>query len=143
MIKYFILYFLMTKRAFYLFLGLIALSGCDYYDGRLEIHNKSTDIVAIETFLDSIPALLEVGKTEYYLSHPIYPGESENPLEMGTNGWLFRIKNSKNNRLNLFVFQIDSLKLYGIDSLISRGIYKKYIFSEEELNDSDWKVIIE
>jgi len=134
----------MTLKLLYYLIFSFILLGCDYYDGRLEVQNNTSHVIAVETFLDSIPTLSELNKTEYYLQNSINPNETERLIEMGsTKGWSFRIEKSNNNRLNLFVFQIDSLKMYGIDSLISLGIYDKYIFSEKELDEKNWKVVIE
>lgn len=131
------------KLLYYLIFSFVLL-GCDYYDGRLEVQNNTSHEIAVETFLDSVPTLSELNKTEYYLQNSINPNETERLIEMGsTKGWSFRIEKSKNNRLNLFVFQVDSLKMYGIDSLISLGIYDKYIFSEKELDKKNWKVVVE
>ncbi|REG76887.1 hypothetical protein [Algoriphagus antarcticus] len=122
----------------------VIFSGCDYYDGRLEVHNSTSHVVAVETFLDSIPTLSELNKTEYYIQNSISPNETKRLIKMGsTKGWSFRIKKASNNRLNLFVFQVDSLKTYGIDSLISLGIYDRYMFPEVHLDENNWKVIIE
>lgn len=120
------------------------LLGCDYYDGRLEVQNNTSHVIAVETFLDSIPTLSELNKTEYYLQNSINPNETERLIEMGsTKGWSFRIEKSNNKRLNLFAFHIDSLKMYGVDSLITLGIYDRYMFSEKELDEKNWKVVIE
>jgi hypothetical protein len=118
--------------------------GCDYYDERLQVQNNTSHVIAVETFLDSIPTLPELNKTEYYLQNSINPNETERLIKMGsTKGWSFRIEKSNNKRLNLFVFHIDSLKMYGVDSLISLGIYDRYMFSEKELDEKNWKVVIE
>ena len=131
------------KILYYLFFATILLC-CDYYDGRLEVQNRTSHIITVETFLDSIPTLSELNKTEFYLRNKIEPDEINRLVEVGsTKGWSFRIKKSNNNRLNLFVFQVDSLKIYGIDSLVSLGIYDRYIFSETELENKNWKVVIE
>ncbi|MDR7130951.1 hypothetical protein J2X69_003310 [Algoriphagus sp. 4150] len=134
----------MKLKILYGLIFTIILSGCDYYDGRLEVENKSPHEVAVETFLDSVPTLSELNKTEYYIQNSIKPDESKRLIEMGsTREWSFRIKKTNNNRLNLFVFQIDSLKMYGVDSLISLGIYDRYILSEKYLNNENWKVVVE
>lgn len=120
------------------------LLGCDYYDERLQVQNNTHHVIAVETFLDSIPTLSELNKTEYYLQNSINPSETERLIKMGsTKGWSFRIEKSNNKRLNLFVFHIDSLKMYGVDSLISLGIYDRYMFSKKELDEKNWKVVIE
>ncbi|WP_192349071.1 hypothetical protein [Algoriphagus sp. Y33] len=134
----------MELKILYGLIFTIILSGCDYYDERLQVENKSPNEVAVEIFLDSVPTLSELNKTEYYIQNSIEPDESKRLMEMGsTRGWSFRIKKSNNDRLNLFVFQVDSLKIYGVDSLISMGVYDKYILSEMYLNEENWIVVIE
>lgn len=118
--------------------------GCDYYDDRLQVQNSTSHVVAVETFLDSIPTLRELNKTEYYLRNNIGPHETGRLIEKGsTKGWSYRIERSNNKRLNLIVFNIDSLEKYGVDSLISLRIYNRYMFSERELDGKNWKVVVE
>lgn len=136
--------FTITLRLFYCLIFSFSLQGCDYYDGRLEVQNNTSHVIAVETFLDSIPTLPVLNKTEYYLQNYINPGETESLSKPGsTRAWSFLIENSSNKRLNLFVFQMDSLKVYGIDSLITLGIYDRYMFSKKELDKKNWKVVIE
>ena len=52
------------------------LLGCDYYDGRLEVQNSTSDAIAVGTFLDSIPTLPVLNKTSYYLQNSINPNET-------------------------------------------------------------------
>ena len=55
--------------------------------------------------------------------------------------WPRAIAYSKNKKLNLFVFNVDSLRHYNsIDILIKRRIYKYFKFNEEELEKLDWKI---
>ncbi|TXE04779.1 hypothetical protein [Algoriphagus aquimarinus] len=124
------------------FLAFFLLS-CDYYDGRLEVINNRNYTIAVETFLDSIPIHSEIKPEPYYISNQILPNESIRLIELGsTRGWSSRINRSYNHKLNLFVFKIDSLRIYGIDSLLTMGLYDKYILSEIELDKRNWKVVV-
>jgi len=119
------------------------LNGCDYYDHRLEIINKSENEIVVENYLDTVPNFPSLGKTEFYLDHRIIQGDSAKLTAIGKKGWPFNIIKSKNKKLNLVVYNIDSLRKYqSIDTLIRRQIYTRYEFSEDEMKDKDWKVVI-
>jgi len=133
-----------SLRFYWIFLLAFLLLSCDYYDGRLEVINNGNHTIVVETFLDSIPIHSDIKQEAYYISNQIFPNESKRLIELGsTRGWSSRIKRSYNQKLNLFVFKIDSLKIYGIDSLIRMGLYDKYILSELELDKRKWKVVVD
>ncbi|MFM7858438.1 MAG: hypothetical protein ACKO96_42590 [Flammeovirgaceae bacterium] len=122
---------------------MLLLGGCDYYDQRLEIVNKVGSEVAVETYLDTSPDFPSVNKTEFYLSHSVAPNDSVTLTRVGKNGWPFLIQRSKNKKLNLVIYSIDSLRKYqSIDTLIKKGIYKKSEFSEDELEKMGWSVTL-
>jgi len=134
----------MALRFYWVFLLAFLLLSCDYYDGRLEVINNGNHAIAVETFLDSIPIHSEIKQDHYYVSNQILPNESKRLIELGsTRGWSSRINRSYNHKLNLFVFKIDSLKTYGIDSLLRMGHYDKYMLSEGEMDKRNWKVVVE
>ena len=123
---------------------LIILTSCDYFDRRLGIVNHTKAEFTVETYSDTIPDFPSINKTEFYLSQTITPNDSLRLIKLGKNGWPLEISNSRNNKLNLVVYNIDSLRNHkSIDTLIRRRIYKRYEFSEKELQDKKWKVIIE
>lgn len=108
------------------------------------MENRSKNRIVVETYLDTIPSLEQTNMTEYYLEVVVEPYKSKKLFKVGnTKGWSMFIESSVNNRLNLFVFQVDSLEILGIDSLIAMGAYDKYIFSESELDKINWKIVIE
>lgn len=122
---------------------LLLLSSCEHYDGRLEIVNETAATIAAESYTDSIPNLVETNGARYYMEYGIRPAEHRGLMRSGKNGWLFAIKGSKNNRLNLVIYDIDSIKKYNcMDSLIQKGIYNSFSFSEEELDSMNWKIVI-
>lgn len=116
---------------------------CDYYDHRLEIVNKGESEIVVETYLDEIPDFPSVNKTEFYLSHGVAPDDSVTLTKVGKNGWPFLIQRSKNKKLNLVIYSIDSLRKYqSIDTLIKKRIYKRSEFSEDELEKMGWSVTL-
>jgi len=71
------------------------------------------------------------------------PSDTANMVAMSKKGWPFFIARSKNKKLNLIVFDIDSLKKYdSIDTLIKRNKYRRFEFSEEQLNSKNWEIVI-
>jgi len=131
------------KTSSLFFLLLLFLNACDYYDYRLVIVNETNGMIVAETDTDTLPKLPRINKTEFYLDRGINPQEQSRLMKGGKNGWPFAIKRSKNNKLNLFVYNIDSLKKYkSIDSLVAKKKYSRYEFSEDELEANDWKVVI-
>lgn len=124
-------------------LFLVLLNACDYYDNRLRVINHTNGDITVETYSDTVPEFPSINKTAFYLSKIAAPEDTLNITEIGTNGWPFAIARSKNKRLNLIVYSVDSLRKYqSIDTLINRHIYDRYEFSENELNDKNWTIIL-
>jgi len=122
---------------------LLLLSACDYYDHRLEIVNQTKGEITVETYSDTIPEFPGINKTKFYLDETVIPNDTLKLTEIGKNGWPFAISRSRNKKLNLVVYNIDSLRKYeSIDTLIRKRIYKRYEFSEKELQEKNWKVVI-
>lgn len=123
---------------------IVFFSSCDVHDDRLQVVNMSGQEIALQTEKDTIPKYPNVNKSAYYLGERLLPGESVKLKYEGMrNGWSFFIKESVNKRLNLFVYDIDSLKKYrSIDTLTKRHLYTRYSFSEGELENKNWRVLI-
>jgi hypothetical protein len=118
---------------------------CDVHDDRLNVINLSAEKIALSTELDTIPEYPSVDKTEYYFRTTLRPQDSTKLLFEGRRmGWSFFISESVNNKLNLFVYNIDSLKKYqSIDTLIKNRLYTRYSFAEKDLDRSNWEIVIE
>lgn len=130
------------KRA--LVISIIVFSSCDVHDERLKVVNLSRDEITLQTEKDTVPQYPSVNKSAHYLSEALSPVDTVMLKYEGmSNGWSFFISESVNKKLNMFVYNIDSLKKYGsIDTLASRNIYKRYSFSEKELEMTHWRVFI-
>lgn len=118
---------------------------CDVHDDRLKVMNHSIEEITLSTGLDTVPGYPSVNKSEYYLRTSLSPLDSRRLLKEGrSKAWSFFISESKNDKLNLFVYNIDTLRKYqSIDTLIKNRLYRRYSFTEKELEKSDWEIVIE
>lgn len=128
-----------------LFILSVLVIGCHRYDDRLQIVNRTNSEITITTSLDTVPVFPSLNKKEFYFRTRFYQGERRNLIHPGfTDSWSLKIHNSKNNKLNLFVYNIDSMFSYNnIDTLIKSRIYNRYEFSEKELEEMNWEVVID
>ncbi|PTS94217.1 hypothetical protein DBR11_23865 [Pedobacter sp. HMWF019] len=129
----------------YLIILLFLISSCtwDPGDSILQVVNHTGHDVSIEWEKDSIPSYPAFNKTEYYLENPTYNNDTLSAGESGRFGWKRFITQSKNKKVNLFVYKMDSLRKYNsIDYLNEKRIYKRYSYTKEELEKCNWIVII-
>jgi hypothetical protein len=50
---------------------------------------------------------------------------------------------SKNKKLNLFIYNVDTLRKYQfIDTLINRKMYKRLEYSERQLEELKWVIVV-
>lgn len=111
-------------------------------DQRLLIVNNTTSNISFHYDSDTIPEFPSANHTDIYLRDLLEIGDS---IHLGTYNrkpWPEVIEASKNGKLNLFIYKIDSLKKYGIDTIIKRKIYTRLEYSKEELEKQRWIVIV-
>jgi hypothetical protein len=136
----------MKKNVCYTMVGALFLlsQSCDYYDARLMIHNDTKRTLAIQVYEDTVPDFPSMNMTEFYLNHTVVSGATYNNVLPEKSGWEKIIYRSKNKKLNLFIYEVDSLHKYkSIDTLIKYRIYKYYTYSKEELIKDNWAVKID
>lgn len=123
---------------------LIAIHGCDYVDDRLVLINNTSQNISFETYLDSLPDTSSTLYPDYYLSNYIMPSKQiKHDLIGSKNAWPFMIRRSKNKKLNLIVFPLDSIIKYRrMDSLIFNRAFWSYHFSEQEMEAKNWTIEI-
>jgi len=127
----------------YIFILITAVLfvGCDYYDNRLVIHNKTNLTIVVETSLDTIPIMPCENKVEYYYRESILPKNKRTFAFPGkVKEWSQYISKSKNKKLNVFFYNVDTLKKYEDMDFINRNrLYiKKKAFTESKLNKLKW-----
>lgn len=58
------------------------------------------------------------------------------------NGWPFLIKRSINNKLNVFILEVDTiLKYRDWQVILEKRLYHRYEYSEIDLNKSKWVIV--
>jgi len=111
-------------------------------DDRLRIVNHTNYNFSIYYNIDTVPEFPSVNHTYIYLRDSIKINDTINIQEYNRKPWPWFFETSKNRKLNLFIYNINSLKIYSIDTLIKRKIYKRLTFSKAQLEKLNWTVVI-
>jgi len=124
---------------------IFILLSCTYdpQDKRLLVINHTNSEIAIYWNADTIPEYPSISDTEVYLAY--YSIKSSDSLWVPEDNanWPKYVENSYNNKLNLFIYRVDSIKKYkNIDTINARRIYKKMEYSAAELNRLNWRVVV-
>lgn len=128
------------------FIILLLFSSCIFDPGgddRLKIINRTNYQFSVYYNTDSIPEYPSVNATEIYLMDSVIVDDTISLTTYNRKPWPLFFERSKNKKLNLFIYNLDSLKAYGIDTLIKRKIYRKLEYSEQELDNLDWTITIQ
>lgn len=114
---------------------------CDYTDNRLKIKNNSSYSIAFDYSTDTVLEP-EIKNVNAVISDKIMPGKiADQSLPGSTNAWPFLIKKSKNNKLNVFIFNVDTvLKYNDWEYIRNHRLYKRYSITEEELKRTNWTI---
>ena len=133
----------MKLYIFLIVLLMIALAGtCDYSDSRLVIKNNSEHSITFDYSIDTVMEERSNGNIAFFIRDKILAGETSIKTKPGsTKGWPFLIQKSVNKRLNVFIIDVDTLIKYNDWAYIKKnGLYKRYQFSEGELNSKKWVI---
>lgn len=128
----------------YSVLLIFLLMSCAYDPGdkRLKTINKMDHEIVVYWDSDTIPKYPSINETEVYLRYKIKRGDTLSQPEDDSN-WPMYVRNSLNKKLNLFVYNVDTLMAYNsIDTLNAKKMYRRLEYSEQELDKLNWIVII-
>lgn len=127
------------------------MMSCDSIDHKLKIIN-STDDKIYYTYNQNNDLLamydvelnkMKVPQSCYNYIQSIEANDTIMPPEMGYEAWVKLIQNSKNKKLYIFTFDIDTLEKYQWKEITQKNKYKKrYAISLEELNRANWTVSV-
>jgi len=127
-------------------LALLFLSSCIYesFDSRLKVVNQTDGDFSLNyNISDTVPEYPSINKTAYYLRDTVGRKDTMSVQEESWKSWPVVIDKSKTKKLNLFIYSLDSIKKYKeIDTLISRKIYKRLEYSKDQLEKSNWIVVV-
>jgi hypothetical protein len=112
-------------------------------DDRLRIVNQTNDLISVYYHSDTVPEYPSINATQLYLRDSIRINDTVRLTAYDPKPWSYFFERSKNNKLNLFIYSMDSLKKYkDIDTLIRRKIYKKVEYSERQLEKLNWVIVV-
>lgn len=119
---------------------VIIFISCDYFDNRLKIKNNSNYAIAFDFSQDTI--FNSINNVQAVLNNNIQPiGIKYFSMPGSRRSWSNYINNSKNKKLNIFIFSVDTLyKFYNWNYIISNKLYKRYEFTEDELDKMNWTI---
>lgn len=126
-----------------LLIALQVFYGCDYYDHRLVVINKSEHPISAEDFRNLYPRAEDFNSADYYIETEILPNAKGNLMKSGRNAWQASVESNSNKKLNLFVFNTDTLRKYNdMDYVLDNKLYSVYSFTLEELENMNWEVTV-
>ncbi len=131
-------------RIYCLYFLLLPLSfnfkGCEpQIDDKLKIKNESDKIIVVVTSTDSMAKTQNM--VEYYFENQIESNSEKSILRRGS--WDVEILRSYNNKLNVYLYDVDTLKKYQDMKIITKNDLhiKRYSLSKEDLKQTNWRII--
>lgn len=131
-------------RIYCLYFLLLPLSfnfkGCEpQIDDKLKIKNESDKIIVVVTSTDSMAKTQNM--VEYYFENQIESNSEKSILRRGS--WDVEILRSYNNKLNVYLYDVDTLKKYQDMKIITKNDLhiKRYSLSKEDLEQTNWRII--
>lgn len=133
------------KILFILSLSSLGFS-CQYGDNRLLLKNDSPHLISVA--IASPNGRIIQNSIQFYLRDTIGLGITKSfsePSNSQRNGWSIIIEESKEKKLNLFVFKFDTLykykNQYKINQLVKENLFDTLLsYSESELDSMNWVI---
>lgn len=141
-----------NKKIYLYLLIMNFMMSCDPIDHKLKIinntndkiyytYNQNNDLLAM---YDVELEKMKVSQSYHNYINSIEANDTIMPPEMGYDAWVKLIQKSKNKKLYIFTFDIDTLEKYQWKEIVQKNKYKKrYAISLEELNMVNWTVSID
>jgi hypothetical protein len=118
---------------------IMLIIACDYTDNKLKVKNNSSETIC---FVHDMDTILDNQESDiyYFNRNCIVPGEISSQVAFGRPyEWSDEINRSKNKKLNVFIINHDTLLKYNDWQYISiNKLFKRYEYTEEELNKNNW-----
>lgn len=133
----------MKKNLLVIMIALLVLAGtCDYSDNRLTVKNNSEQVITVDFSEDTLMEKRSNDNIVYFVRDKIEQGETMRKTMPGSeNGWPFLVQRSKNNRLNIFFIEVDTLVKYNDwDYIKANRLYIRKEYTLEELEKGDWVI---
>jgi hypothetical protein len=121
-----------------------SLYGCDYYDDRLVVNNRSTSNIYVAISQDTVIRVNDfnaIMMPDYFVKS----NEKKNIIEPGSQkGWEFLAEKSINKQLHIFIFPEDTLNKYLGSTVVNKKLFNRRIdLGVNELKLRNWVVFYE
>ncbi len=135
----------MKIKTYFLLSSLILLIvGCDYYDDRLIINNKTATNIYVAFSKDTV---INIGENNTFMipDYFVKAFTKKNIVEPGSKkAWEFFAEKSLNKQLHIFILTEDTLKKYDASTIIKKRKYERRIdVGVKELEAKKWEVLYE
>ena len=126
---------------FFILTLIIFFASCvwDSSNGRVKIKNNSNHDISVQILSDT--TLHEIlTHPAYYINNKIPHGEIRMQIMPGRGRSMPSfIESSINKKLNVFIFSTDTIEKHGgFEHIIKHKLYKRYEFTEKELDYMNW-----
>ena len=123
-----------------LLIVIILIAPFDSANARLQVKNNSNHDISVEIHVFDTVIHEIVNRPELYINRKISPGEIHKQIILGRkDAWSDFIASSVNNKLNVFIFATDTIEKYGgFEHIIMHKLYKRYEYTEKELDKTNW-----
>jgi predicted dinucleotide-utilizing enzyme len=120
------------------------LYGCDYYDDRLVVNNRSTSNIYVAFSQDTVIRVNDfnaIVMPDYFVKS----NEKKNIVEPGSQkAWEAFAEKSLNQQLHIFIFSEDTLNKYLVSTVVNKKLFNRRIdLSVNELKVQNWVVVYE
>lgn len=120
------------------------LYGCDYYDDRLVVNNRSTSNIYVAISQDTVIRVNDfnaIVMPDYFVKS----NEKKNIIEPGSQkAWEFLAEKSLNQQLHIFIFSEDTLNKYLVSTVVNKKLFNRRIdLGLNELKVQNWVVVYE
>jgi hypothetical protein len=120
------------------------LYGCDYYDDRLVVNNRSTSNIYVAISQDTVIRVNDfnaIVMPDYFVKS----NEKKNIIEPGSQkAWEFLAEKSLNQQLHIFIFSEDTLNKYLVSTVVNKKLFNRRIdLGVNELKVQNWVVVYE
>jgi hypothetical protein len=120
------------------------LYGCDYYDDRLVVNNRSTSNIYVAISQDTVIRVNDfnaIVMPDYFVKS----NEKKNIIEPGSQkAWEFLAEKSLNQQLHIFIFSEDTLNKYLVSTVVNKKLFNRRIdLGVNELKVQNWVGVYE
>lgn len=120
---------------------LTLTGGCEFYDLRLRVKNDFDKPVCVEIVSNDLSYIKQVNDAQYYINAKIDPQEIRSFSKSGKEGWEYFIEKTNDKKLNILVFDLDTLVKYeNMFLLLEMKKYKVFSYRKDELEKMNWEI---